>query len=75
VRVVGNRDSSVGIMTRQRVGRSDDRILAGAKDFFLNSKSSKQAVVATQPLSFPGVKRSGPDVDGSPRSSAEIKNE
>ena len=75
--VVGSRDSSVGVVTRQRVGRSGDRIVAGGKDFSLLQKVQR----STPPLckrsrcSFPGVKRPGPDVYCSPLSNAEIKSE
>jgi hypothetical protein len=79
LRGVLSRDSSVGIVTRIRDGRSGFRILAMAKYFFL-SKTSRPAVGPTQPPTkwvpgiFPGVKRLGREIDITP-SSAEVKNE
>ena len=75
--VVGNRDSSVGLVTRQRVGWSGDRIpVGGGRDF---KHPSRPALGLTQPpiqwvpgLSR-GVKRPGRSVDHPPPSSAEVE--
>ena len=78
LRGVLSRDSSVGIVTRIRDGRSGFRISAMAKDLFF-SKTSRPAVGPTQPPTkwvpgiFPGVKRLGREIDITP-SSAEVKN-
>jgi hypothetical protein len=74
---IGSRDSSVGIATRLRAGRSGFDSRGGG----LFTTVSRTALGPTQPpihwvpgaLSL-GVKRPGRDADHSPPSSAEVKN-
>ena len=72
--IVG-RDSSVGIATTVRAGRSGDRIPAGAR-FSTPVQTGPGACPAPYTMgtvSFPGVKRPGRGVDHPPPSSAEVK--
>ena len=65
---LGSWGSVVGIMTRLRVGRSGVRMSVGA-EIFLFSKTPRSVLGLTQPpiqwasRFFPGVLRSGRDVD------------
>jgi len=77
-----SRDSSVGIVTRQRAGPSGVRIPEGERDV-LFSKMSRPALGPTQPpvqrvprFFFPGIAPGGGgEVIRSPRFSVEVKNE
>jgi hypothetical protein len=69
------RDSSVGIATTLRAGRSGDRIPVGAR-FSAPVQTGPGAHPASCTMgtgSFPGVKRPGRGVDHPPPSSAEVK--
>jgi hypothetical protein len=72
----------VGITTRLRSGRSMVRISLTARDFSLLQKESQHRLLGLPGFlfcvyrgSFPGVKRPGSEVNHSPSSSADIKNE
>jgi hypothetical protein len=61
--------SIVGIATGLRAGQSADRILAGGEIFRPRDKTGPGAHPASYTMgtgSFPGVKRSGHDVDHPP---------
>jgi hypothetical protein len=69
------RNSSVGIATTLRAGRSEDLIPVGAR-FFTPVQTDPGAHPASCTMgtgSFPGVKRPGRGVDHPPHSSAEVK--
>ena len=68
------RDSSVGLVTRQRAGRSGDRIPVRAR-FYVTVQTGPGAHPASYTMgtgSFPGVKRPELGVDRPPASSAEV---
>jgi len=70
-----SRDSSVGIATELRAGRSGDRISLGAR-FSVTVQIGPGAHPASHTVgavSFSGVKRSGRVIDHPPPSSAEVK--
>jgi hypothetical protein len=76
-----SRDSSVGVATRLHVGRPGFDSLQG-KEIFLYSTVSRSVLGPTQlPIRCvlgaisPGVKRPGREVDQSPPSSTEVKND
>jgi hypothetical protein len=76
-----SRDSSVGIATRLRAGRSGFQGSIRGLGIFLLTTASRMALGPTQPpiqwvpgaLSL-GVKRPGREADHLPPSSAEVKN-
>jgi len=72
-----NRDSSVGIETELRAGRSEVRISLGVR-FSVTVQTDPGAHPASYTVgavSFPGVKRSGRGIDHPPPSSARSKKE
>jgi hypothetical protein len=70
-------DSSVGIATELRAGRSGDRIPMGAR-FFALVQTGPGALPASCIVgtgSLPGVKRSGRSANHLPSPSSEVENE
>jgi hypothetical protein len=73
----GGRDSSVGIATELRAGRSGDRIPLWSR-FFSHVQTGPGAHPASCTMGtgfFPGVKRPGHGADHPPPSSAAAQNE
>jgi hypothetical protein len=69
-------DSSVGTVTRLRMGWSGDRISAGARNFSLYQLWSRPSVLSSRySRTFPGVKQQGGEADHLPPSSAKVTNE
>jgi hypothetical protein len=77
---MGRQGSIIGVVTMLQAGWFGVLILAGARDFFL-SRSSRLALGPTQPpiqwvlAFFYSIKWPRLEVDHSPPSSAEVKNE
>jgi len=70
-----SRDSSIGIATELRAGRSGDRISLGARLSVIvqTGPGAHPASYTVGAVSFPGVRRTGRGIDHPPPSSADVK--
>jgi hypothetical protein len=70
----GNRDSSVGIVTRLRARRTRNLDSRHEKEIFTGSGAHPASYRVGSGALSPGVKGSRREADHSPASSAEVKN-